>query len=87
MDASERVVLKKRLRRSEVLSVFERLSPCLVAMEACAGAHHWARQLMALGHAVRLIPPSRVKPFVGRQKNDAVDAEGNRACNQEHDWC
>jgi transposase len=74
VDADERVVVKKRLRRSEVLAFFERLSPCLVAMEACAGAHHWARQLMALGHAVRLIPPSRVKPFAGRQKNDAVDA-------------
>jgi transposase len=63
VDADERVVVKKRLRRSEVLAFFERLSPCLVAMEACAGAHHWARQLMALGHAVRLIPPSRVKPL------------------------
>lgn len=74
VDAAARVVLKKRLRRCEVVRFFERLPGCLVAMEACAGAHHWARQLMALGHEVRLIPPSRVKPFAGRQKNDAVDA-------------
>lgn len=74
VDAAERVMVKKRLRRSEVLGFFERLSPCVVAMEACAGAHHWARQFSALGHEVRLIPPSRVKPFVGRQKNDAADA-------------
>jgi transposase len=74
VDAAERVVVKKRLRRGEVLAFFKQLSPCLVAMEACAGAHHWARQFQGLGHEVRLIPPSRVKPFVGRQKNDAADA-------------
>jgi transposase len=74
VDAEERVVVKKRLRRSDVLAFFKQLSPCLVAMEACAGAHHWARQFRVFGHDVRLIPPSRVKPFVGRQKNDAADA-------------
>jgi len=74
VDAAERVVVKKRLRRAEMLVFFKQLSPCLVAMEACAGAHHWARQFQSFGHDVRLIPPSRVKPFVGRQKNDAADA-------------
>ena len=74
VDGAECVVVRKRLRRADVLAFFEQLSPCLVAMEACAGAHHWARQLQDFGHDVRLIPPSRVKPFVGRQKNDAADA-------------
>ncbi len=74
VDASGRAVVRRRLRRDEVLAFAGSLAPCTVAMEACAGAHHWARQFMALGHAVRLIPPSCVKPFVGRQKNDAADA-------------
>jgi transposase len=74
VDAAGCVVVKKRLRRAEMLAFFKQLSPCLVAMEACAGAHYWARQFQGLGHEVRLIPPSRVKPFVGRQKNDAADA-------------
>jgi transposase len=74
VDAAGCAVMKKRLRRAEVLTFFKQLSACLVAMEACAGAHHWARQFQDFGHDVRLIPPSRVKPFVGRQKNDAADA-------------
>ncbi|MER9083107.1 IS110 family transposase [Mesorhizobium sp. M0895] len=65
----------KRLSRAKVLDFFAAQPPCTVAMEACGGAHHWGRELMALGHDVRLIPPAYVKPFVKRQKNDAVDAE------------
>ena len=66
---------RRKLRRSEVLQFFEGLSPCLVGMEACATAHYWARSIMALGHRVKLMPPTYVKPYVKRQKNDAADAE------------
>jgi transposase len=75
VDAAGQVAVKKKLRRSEVLSFFRSLPPCLVGMEACATAHHWARELSALGHEVRLMPPSYVKAYVRRQKNDAADAE------------
>jgi transposase len=75
VNADGQVVLRRKLRRSEVLRFFEALPACLVGMEACATAHHWARALSALGHAVRLMPPAYVKPYVRRQKNDAVDAE------------
>lgn len=64
VDGHGKVVLRRRLRRSEVLTFFSRLSSCLVGMEACATSHHWARELIALGHEVRLIPPSYVKPYV-----------------------
>lgn len=74
-DASGAVVFRKRLRRDQVLQFFAGQRRCLVAMEACAGAHHWAREIGALGHETRLIPPAYVKPFVKRQKNDAADAE------------
>ena len=69
------VVLQKKLRRSAVLDFLGRLEACLVGMEACATSHYWARQIAALGHEVRLIPPAYVKPYVKRQKNDAADAE------------
>jgi transposase len=62
------------VRRSQVLEVFGRLPPCLIGMEACAGAHFWARELAKLGHEVRLMPPSYVKPYVKRGKTDAADA-------------
>ena len=75
VDAGGHVVLKKKLRRSEVCRFFEELPACLVGMEACATAHYWARELSSLGHEVRLIPPSYVKAYVRRQKNDAADAE------------
>lgn len=75
-DASGRAVLRKKLRRSRVFAFFSGLAPCLVAMEACAGSHHFARELRIMGHEVRLIPPQYVKPFVKTQKNDAADAEG-----------
>lgn len=74
-DSRGRGIFSKRLSRAKVLDFFAAQSPCTVAMEACGGAHHWGRELMALGHDVRLIPPAYVKPFVKRQKTDAVDAE------------
>src|SRR6266700_22247 len=74
-DASGKVVFRKRLRREKVLEFFAGKPACVVAMEACSSAHHWARELTQLGHEVRLIPPAYVKPFVKRQKNDAIDAE------------
>ena len=58
-----------------MLAFFERLRPCLVGMEACATAHHWSRELQALGHRARLMPPAYVRPYVKRQKNDVADAE------------
>jgi transposase len=74
-DASGEVLFRKKLGRARLLAFFSGLPPCVVAMEACAGAHHWARELTRLGHTVRLIAPAYVKPFVKRQKNDAADAE------------
>ena len=75
VDASGEVVIRKALRRSQVLPFFTNLPPCLVGMEACGTSHHWARELTKLGHEVRLMPPAYVKPYVKRGKNDAVDAE------------
>ena len=75
VDADGAVVLQKKLRRSAVLDFLGKLDPCLIGMEACATSHYWAREIAALGHDVRLIPPAYVKPYVKRQKNDAADAE------------
>ena len=69
------VVLRRQLRRSQVLLFFSRLDSCVIGMKACAGAHCWARELVALGHEVRLMPPAYVKPYVKRGKTDAADAE------------
>src|SRR3954452_16517145 len=75
VDAAGKVVVRKALRRAELLRFFERLPPCLIGMEACGTAHHWARELTKLGHTVRLMPPAYVKPYVKRGKTDAADAE------------
>ncbi len=75
IDASEQVVVRKQLRRGQVLDFFKALPPCLVGMEACATAHYWARELTKLGHQVRLMPAKDVKAYVKRNKNDAADAE------------
>jgi transposase len=75
IDATGAVVLQRRLRRAHVIAFFAKLPPCLVGLEACASAHHWARQLRDLGHDVRLIPPRHVKAYVRRNKNDRADAE------------
>lgn len=75
VDAEGTIVVKRKLRRAQVLTFFAGLEPCLVGMEACAGAHFWARELQALGHDVRIMPPSYVKPYVKRGKTDAADAE------------
>jgi transposase len=69
------VLVRRKLRRAEVIRFFTDLPACLVGMEACASAHHWGRELMALGHEVRLMPPAYVKPYVKRGKTDAADAE------------
>ena len=74
-DAAGRAVLRKKLRRDQVLAFFGQLPACVVAMEACGGAHFWGREIGNIGHEVRLIPPAYVKPFVKRQKNDMADAE------------
>jgi transposase len=73
-DAAGRVIVAKALRRKDVLPFFASLGPCVVGIEACCTAHHWGRELKALGHEVKLIPPAYVKPFVKRQKNDKNDA-------------
>ena len=75
IDANEKVVVRKQLRRSQVLAFFAALAPCLIGMEACATAHYWARELTKLGHEVRLMPAKDVKAYVKRNKNDAADAE------------
>jgi len=69
------VAFNKPLRRAQLLQFFAKLEPCLVGMEACSSSHHWARELTALGHQVKLMPPAYVKPYVKRGKSDAADAE------------
>jgi len=74
-DAEGSPIINRKLRRAEVLRFFEKQPPCLVGLEACGSSHYWAREIAALGHKVRLIPPAYVKPFVKRGKTDAADAE------------
>ena len=75
VDEAGQVVLRRRLRRAEVLKLFAGIEPALVGIEACHTAHYWAREIAALGHEVRLMPPQFVKPYIKSQKNDAADAE------------
>jgi len=75
IDDAGAVVIRKKLRRAQLRAFFDGLPPCLIGMEACATAHFWARELAAFGHEVRLMPPSYVKAYLRRQKNDAADAE------------
>ena len=82
VDARGEVVVARPVRRAQLLKFFAALPPCLVGIEACSSAHHWARELIKLGHQVKLIPPAYVKPYVRRGKNDAVDAAGIREAVQ-----
>jgi transposase len=75
VDVAGQAVVRRRLARSQLLGFFAKLPPCVIGMEACSSAHHWARELIRLGHEVRLIPPQYVKPYVKRNKTDAADAE------------
>src|SRR5258706_12301353 len=75
IDAEGKVSVRKQLNRARVLPFFQKLAPCIVGIEACASSHYWSRELQALGHTVKLMPPAYVKPYVKRQKNDAADAE------------
>ena len=75
-DTRGKSTMTRRLKRAEVLRFFANLRPCLIGIEACASAHHWARKLCELGHTVKLIAPQFVKPYVKTNKNDARDAEG-----------
>lgn len=75
VDAQGKAVLKKQLKRDQIIAFFTSLVPCLIGMEACGSAHHWARKLQALGHTVRLMAPQFVKPYVKTNKNDMADAE------------
>ena len=75
VGADGTVVVRRQLRRGQVVGFFQSIGPCLVGIEACASAHHWARELMAIGHEVRLMPPAYVKAYVKRGKTDAADAE------------
>jgi len=85
IDAFGRVIVAKALQRKDVLAFFAQLPECLVGMEACGSAHHWARELIKLDHDPRMMPPANVKPYVRRQKNDAADAAGIAIlCEEAH---
>jgi transposase len=79
VDAAERSVLRKKLRRKEMVTFFKRLDPTVIPIEACGASHHWARLLQSFGHELKLIAPQLVKPYVKRGKNDAADAEARFA--------
>src|SRR5712691_1798770 len=75
VDAEGKVTIRRKLKRRYVAAFFQKLPPCLVGVEACASSHHWSRELKALGHTVRLMPPAYLKPYVKLHKNDAADSE------------
>ena len=72
VDAAGKAVIRRQIRRAQVLVFFTKLPPCLIGIEACATSHYWSRELQACGHTVKLMPPAYVKPYVKRQKNDAA---------------
>ncbi len=74
VDERGEVLLARKIRRAGLLAFAAKLEPCEIVMEACSSAHHWARELSALGHSVKRVPPAHVKPYVRRNKNDAADA-------------
>ena len=78
VDGAGEVLLRRALRRAQVLEFFRKLAPCIVGMEACGSAHYWGREIAALGHTVRIMPPAYVKPYVKRNKTDAADAASAR---------
>jgi len=82
-DAAGKAMLRRKLQRAEVLTFFATLPRCLIGIEACGTEHHWAREIKTLGHDVRLLPASYVKPYVKRGKTDAADAEAIWACAAE----
>ena len=84
VDTDGAVVIRKRIGRTKILKFFTDLPRCLVGMEACATAHHWARELKRLGHDVRLMPPTYVKAYVKRSKNDAADAAAIARRSRDH---
>src|SRR4051794_17609490 len=75
IDADGKVLIRRQLRRNDLMKYFKELPPCLVGIEACGTAHHWTRTIAALGHTVKLMPPAYVKPYIKRGKTDAADAE------------
>ena len=75
IDSYGKVLIKKQIKRAQMAEYFVNLKPCLIGMEACGSAHHWARKLESFGHTVKLMPPQYVKPYVKTNKNDAADAE------------
>lgn len=75
VDNAGHAVIRRKVRRDQLIPLFREMEPCLTGMEACATAHHWARELIALGHVVKLMPPAYIKAYVQRNKNDAADAE------------
>jgi transposase len=86
VDAAGNTVVRRQIRRGDLLKFFEGLSPCLVGMEACGTAHHWARLIMAMGHTVKLMPPAYVRPYVKRGKTDAADADGPHRRERIHGY-
>ena len=87
IDAKGDVIIRRQLKRRYVLAFFQKLPSCLVGIEACASSHHWSRELTALGHTVRLMPPAYVKPYVKRQKNDMAAGRAQRSRGTAPCYC